>query len=532
MKLRWKEQTRAQKLAIIASGALFGCVLLGIVTFVIFCMDNLMHSDMSAEVLLSKLLSDQNRLITKDWYYSTEIRIVYTQLIMAPLFKLMHSYQLVKQTSVFICLILLAYAFVFLMKRFDTKLPVMLFGLALLFAPVSNEYFDMQLVGNFYTAQTVCTFMVLTFFLGKREGKRKVIVHYVAACVWGIVMGLSGLRYPASLYVPMVLAAFLYLSEKETLLSELRQDVKRALAAMEIGIYALVSLMGAGIGFLIHKFYLAPNYSFDTKVVRFVPLDEVPERFLQSIKLMLAFVGYREADVMTPMGVVNVLGFLFLLFLVTVVVCLFRKRKMLSDKERILLYYFLATFSINWYLLVFTDVLLQYRYWLPVYIVAILLVCIYFSKTDIGGALAKVLGIMLTGLVILGSLYAELLQDMKYNDCEKRYAYMAFLEQNDYDFGYASFWNASVSEYLSNGEIKFASLGLNDFTKPYDWLLPKAYYEEGFHRGKCFLLLANTEAAGMDKGDFVIMEDAVKVYTDEFYTIYEGQQDMYILDEE
>ena len=163
---------------------------------------------------------------------------------------------------------------------------------------------------------------------------------------------------------------------------------------------------------------------------------------------------------------------------------------------------------------------------------AILLVCIYFSKTDIGGALAKVLGIMLTGLVSLGSLYAELLQDMKYNDCEKRYAYMAFLEQNDYDFGYASFWNASVSEYLSNGEIKFASLGLNDFTKPYDWLLPKAYYEEGFHRGKCFLLLANTEAAGMDKGDFVIMEDAVKVYTDEFYTIYEGQQDMYILDEE
>ena len=132
-------------------------------------------------------------------------------------------------------------------------------------------------------------------------------------------------------------------------------------------------------------------------------------------------------------------------------------------------------------------------------------------------------------LVVLSSLYGELWQDVKYNDCAKRYAYMDFLENNDYDFGYATFWNASVTEYLSNGTIHVGNLGGSDGkAAPYEWLTPKEYYRSGFHHGKCFLLLARTEEAGMLKGDFTVMEDAACVYQDEYYAIYEGQQDMYL----
>ena len=70
----------------------------------------------------------------------------------------------------------------------------------------------------------------------------------------------------------------------------------------------------AGAGFLINKFILAANYSFDSQAVSFVPLSHVPERFLDSVRLMLELFGYREIGVVTGLGIVNAVKFLFFVF--------------------------------------------------------------------------------------------------------------------------------------------------------------------------------------------------------------------------
>ena len=105
------------------------------------------------------------------------------------------------------------------------------------------------------------------------------------------------------------------------------------------------------------------QYSFDTtSEVSFVPIDEIPDRFLTSIRLMLEFMGYRQIRVVTPLGIVNAVKCLFFLAFIAMIVALFRKRMELTGKERFLLYFFLMLFLINWYMLIFTDVLQQYRY--------------------------------------------------------------------------------------------------------------------------------------------------------------------------
>lgn len=530
MKKKWNTLAKKEKLLLIGSLGLFLMELVLLIMFVIFKMDNLMHSDMSAEVLLSKLLSKEHKLISSNWYYSTEIRIVYTHLIMTPLFAICKSYRLVKQISVVICMMLLMLSFLFLAKKVSNKACVIILGLALLFAPLSNEYLDMQLIGNFYTAQTICTFMVLGFFVKEHKNIKWFWIHSGIAFLWGIIMGLSGLRYLASLYAPMVLASLLYMADDKAFFTRLKTDFDGCKSRLAYFVYAVISMAGAFGGFVIHKAYLAKHFSFDQSSVTFVPLDEVPQRFLNSLKLMLEFVGYREKEVMTPIGIVNVINACLLIFIARVMISLWRQKNLLNTIERLLYYAALSVLFINWYLLVFTNVLMQYRYWLPVYIVTVVMIVIFWNHAGDMSQLWRIAWLLVSVCAIAGSLYAELWQDMHYNDCEKRYAYMEFLEKEGYDFGYASFWNASVSEYLSNGEIEFASLGLHEFSEPYDWLQPKAYYQAGYHKGKCFLLLANTEAAGMDKGDFVIMEDAKKVYTDEYYTIYEGQNDMYIVE--
>jgi hypothetical protein len=483
-------------------------------------------------VILSKLLADEHKLMTKNWYYSTELRVVYSQLIMTPLFYLFHNYRLVKQVSIVIFYVLLIFSYHKLVKRIRCGASLELLGLALLFAPLSNEYLDMLLIGCFYTSQVICTYLLLSLFLHEHKTDKKWLFHGIIFMIAAFILGLTGLRYLASLFLPLVAASFLVLCEVEEHFS--RESVQKA-AIREKLLYFVFSMSGlvtAALGFLVNKFFLAKHFSFDTtSEVAFVALSEVPDRFMASIRLMLEFVGYTQIQVTTPRGIVNVIKCAFFLLLMIATIYLWKNRHtILNLQEKLLLYYFVAAFLINWYMLIFTEVLLQYRYWLPIYVIGVMILLLFFKGYKPKNRLPQWTLIALCVMTVLGSLYGELWQDAKYNDCEKRYAYMEFLEANDYDFGYATFWNASVSEYLSNGNIHVASLGLNNLEEPYKWLQPKYYYEKGYHTGKCFLLLANSEAAGMEKGDFTIMDDAELVYKDEYYSIYEGEGGMYLFE--
>lgn len=505
--------------------ALFVAVLGALALFCIFCPDNLMHSDTTAEVVLSKLLAEEGGLLSKNWFYSTEIRIVYTHLIMIPLFWLFSDYTLVKFLSVFICYAILIFAYYMFGKRFSMERKWHFLCLALLFAPLSNEYLDMMFIGCFYTAQTICMYLVLSFILKEKKAGKMRVLRGVLLCVAALILGLSGLRYLASLYLPMLLAYVF------VVLAEPGQQKKENAGPI---LFSALMTGFAGVGFLINKFYLAVHYSFDTtSEVAFVPIAEVPERFLRSIRLMIEFMGYREIKVVSGLGAVNAVKCLFLLAFVGIMVWLWKNRmEMLSAAERFLLYFFVFLFLINWYMLIFTNVLMQYRYWLPVYVIGVLLIGIFMQKWNPQIKCQKVVMAVFLAGVVLASLYGELWQDVKYNDCEKRYGYMEFLEENDYDFGYATFWNASVTEYLADGKIKVGNLGgENGVAAPYEWLTPKSYYRAGFHEGKTFLLLARTEEVGMLKGDFTVMDDAECVYQDEYYAVYEGQQGMYFFSE-
>ena len=537
MDKQWKKKLYEYGFTIIT-----GVIILCLVLFCIFKPDNLMHSDTTAEVILSKLLADENKLITTSWFYSTEIRIVYSQLLMVPLFKIFDSYRLVKFLSVFIFYILMLWAYFFVCKRLEIKKQWSLIGLALFFSPLSNEYLDMMFIGCFYSSQAICTYVVLGivvswFVRGKKTEVEKLgkknwfLVSLIGTHIFSFVLGLSGLRYLASLFLPMMLAvAWILFTEEEDLF---KSNLVKNPWVVNL-IYTFSTLVCAGLGFLVNKFYLATHYSFDTtSEVVFVALSDVAERFLESLKLMVEFFGYYPVEVVSGRGIVNVLKMALFVFFVGVIIYLFRYRKAkLNRLQRFLLYYFLFLFLINWYMLIFTDVLMQYRYWIPVYMIGVLLVSVFFQVFTPKIPWQKEVYAICVALAALSSLYGELWQDAKYNDCEKRYAYMEFLEENDYTFGYATFWNASVTEYLSNGKMEVGNLGgENGVAAPFEWLCKKDLYKEGYHTGKTFLLLARTEEAGMLKGDFTVMPDGVKVYEDEYYAIYEGNG-MYLFSEE
>ncbi len=494
--------------------------LLALVLYTLLYLNHLMHSDMAAEVILSRLLADRGELISTEWFYSTEIRILYSQLVMTPLFLLIADFHTVKVLSVLIFLVLLILACYGFSKRLKLSAAAVLTVMMLLLSPWSNEYLDMMFLGNFYTPQTICMFLFLGLLLKERpEKKGSLWALRIGMAVFSLLLGLSGLRYLACLFVPLLLAvatqlfADAKLPEGRALLKDQR--------TVRLGFLAYLTGF-AGVGFLINKLYLATHYSFDkTSQVGFVPIADVPGRALDAVRLMLELLGYRQdVALMSPLGLVNVLKCAFFLVLLAAPVYLFiNRRELLDEEERFLLTYFIYLFLINLYMLVFTGVLQQYRYWIPVFVIDLFFVGFCFDRMIYANRLQKPVLCAFLCVAALSSLYGELWQDVKFDDCAKREGYMEFLEDSDYTFGYATFWNGPVTEYLSNGKIHVGNIGAED--KPYEWLTPKAYYRRGYVKGPVFMLLANTEEAGLLETDAPVMKDAVKVYGDEYYAIYE-----------
>ena len=79
---------------------LLGLIFLALVFLNAFWQDQWLDSDMAAEMIFSRLLAEEGHIFgTSDWYYSTEFRVLYTQLVMTPLFSFMDSWHLIRMLT-------------------------------------------------------------------------------------------------------------------------------------------------------------------------------------------------------------------------------------------------------------------------------------------------------------------------------------------------------------------------------------------------------------------------------------------------
>ena len=113
------------------------------------------------------------------------------------------------------------------------------------------------------------------------------------------------------------------------------------------------------------------------------------------------------------------------------------------------------------------------------------------------------------------------LKDYKEEYSEK-YAIIDTLEENDLQYGYASFWNAGIYTVASDFKLQINSVILegHDVT-PYYWLCDKKYYKEEYHSGKTFLLLQNDEYETYYGNNYMNLAygEPVDVITTDDYTI-------------
>lgn len=525
---------------------LLAAVFMLLLTMNILWGEHWLDSDMAAEMIFSKLLADEGKWIaTENWYYSTEFRVLYTQLIMVPLLHVLGNWHVIRVLTNVITYLLMLGAYFYCVKPFRIRRSTVVFSSVILLLPFSETFLTHMQMGNTYMWHVILILFAFGMFLRlslpgeMRRGALLVTgILYVALSV---VCGLSGVRYMLALQVPLCITAGIYslksdefaLLRSEFSTDHLWEQLRRVLSGERLA-YLLCSLLGllcAGIGYLVNVAVLGRKFQFQMyDATNFIKVFQgvLLERIQNTVGSLLQLFGYiEEKGFLSIRGLISLLAFGFLAGTVFLTVRCSRllagergslgtdwRNNMKQDASRqdrreetqqetserrvrlahssFVLWFFVTAFTLNTFVFLFTTSTIVARYYITVFLFVLPLLCIYYEYER------RLLDRLLLALLLCGALglaTAKCVYSFADKDKnEDRKPLAAYLEEQGYTFGYASYWNGNIMTELTDGAVEIANIHEIDRMDLFTWSSPVKYYREGYHSGKTFILLTSEEA--------------------------------------
>ena len=460
----------------------------------------LLDADESAEMVLANHLNETGRFLSRDWFYSTELRVLNTQIINKLALAIFpRNWHAARTLAIAILVLILLASYLYLVHVAELGWIGNLTALALV-VPFSTTYSYIVLYGSFYVPHVAITFVLLalTIQILKSSSDKKRWIYLCVACVLSLVAGLGGVRQFLVFHAPLFLTAFVLLFiEKHS------EDSMQAILKSEHGHFLLVSIaeaffcvLGVGINSVIlHRFYTFSEYTKTS-------LNSLKlSAFLDYLGQIIHIWGYEGcAELRDITGAAALCGLLSCaIYLLVTGFCLRRFRK-LSRKERLLLLFFICAVFTNVIFYLFANLPVP-RYLMPAAVMVLPLIPVALRQEDGFGRPWR-------ALLLVCFCFCMLVQSTNY------FWYYAFkdkgrvttdiqevagwLQEKGYSDGFATFWNSDILTELSDGAIETWTIdddtiesGWNSILL-YEWLQLRSHSTE-MPDGKVFLMLDDTE---------------------------------------
>lgn len=487
-----------------------------------------LDSDMAAEMMFSRLLAEEGRIIaTPNWYYSTEFRILYTQLIMGPLFLIMENWHAIRTITNVVFYIFLTASWFYFIKPFRVKRSLAVLAAVILLLPFSETMMTHVQMGNTYMSHMIISFLFFGMFLrlaaekGLKQMRRaELIVLYT---VLAVICGISGVRYLFVLQCPLVLAAFFFVLRSEPFQAFRGEMSRRHFREIVRGeefryfSYSVLGIVGSVAGYAVNVLYIGKKYVFQTyESTLFIPIyeGELFDRLQNAIGCLLMLFGYiPQKGVLSLRGIVTLSAFVLLFLFVWCTAKAFRE----TEGPRFFSVLFLVTaFCLNFFVFVFTTSTMVPRYYLTVFIFVLPVLCFYLEGRSPGFDRAAV-AVLLAGCLFLGTAKVVFSFVTVDKNAEK-YQVADFLRENGYHFGFATYTNGNIVTEITNGEVEIANVGDPEHLEYFTWSSPVRYYESGYCGGEVFLLLTAEEESTF--ADASALQVGDRVYGDSSYAVY------------
>lgn len=271
--------------------------------FMPICNETLMDSDMASDMILAHLLSQEGGILSTKWYYSTELHVLHTQLISAPLFWITDNWYVVHTASNAILYLLLLLSAYYCCRQLRIRKGFPVVGI-LLMTPLNVHYTNNILSRACYIPYLVISFCLMGMLLQQARTasrwKRSALVGGAALLSFGA--GLGGMRQPVVFHAPFLLAT-IYLCVYTHRNAEKGGPALAALSRRLLTPSILAAVM-AGAGTLINEVVLARYYTFDHYKLSFIPFDL--DRVIDVLRDTIGFFGYQTGE----FSIRTILGFL------------------------------------------------------------------------------------------------------------------------------------------------------------------------------------------------------------------------------
>lgn len=488
---------------------------------------------MASELILEQSLSERNQMFHSGWYYSTELRILNTLLVRAPLFKIFSDWTTVRTVgnALLFCFMLCSY--LVLLKYLKVDIEFSLLTAAMLLCPFSRIWLNIMYEGAYYIPHVTITFFYLTLFLmvektgheANRIKKRGILAGYL---LLSVILGMSGIRYMLNIQLPILMTSALLVlfnrNYQEIREKPTAENLKKALK-WKPTLYFLLSLIGAAVtvlGYFISERLLSRVFRFHSySNNKFKIFSEVPllTQFSKLTEDLLGLLGYSQGVKLFSLQGIRNIAVLLLLLLFILMFIKILNTKNLSYEKKFTAVFFISSFLISSATFILLDTYTS-RYYIPVLAAAVPAAAIYWQEEE-----KKLDRIFIGGGCIAAALIIGLLVWKEYAfDCRdnknNREDVLAYLLDNDLTFGYATFWNGNVLTELSNGEVEVAGVSTinKDSISYFQWLTFAKYHEPGYHEGKVFILLAKSELEAFQSTE--LSKEGELAYQDSGYTVY------------
>lgn len=477
--------------------ALFLLVVVAFGAFMLAHTTSMLDPDMSSELVMSKLLNEEGKPISDSWYYSTEVDVINTQLIYAPLFGLTNNWHAVRLVGNAILTLMLLLSAAFACWRLGIRRMMPLAGILLL-SPLCILYFNAVLLGSYYVPQLIFSFVLLGLLAQSIQSCQRRLGTLFALFVVSLASGLNGMRQLALFHAPVLPACLM-------LMLLYRRSPDAARVRRLLGAYA-AALLGGIVGWLINAACLAPRYGVVSNIDEVFPIGLHFQALGEVLGGMGAFFGLRELPFSTQDVLSSLFALGFLTFSAISAVAALRAQSRSPEHALLAL---TALCGAGVYLAVYTFTSMPYHanYCIPFLIFFCLLPAALLERLPnlriAFPALLCCLALLFGGSVLSCRTYAyenAALPHLRWfkNDNAELIELADELLAKGYDTGYSTFWHAgnSMTE-LSNGAIEmyhWNGLGeplceKDDIDNLYPWLQKKSHFDQP-PQGRFFLMFS------------------------------------------
>lgn len=406
----------------------------------------LTDSDMTAELLLAKRLSEVGGVLTTSYFYGTEIRVLNVQIVYSLLMRFTNDWHMVRFLGTMIfCLMMLAGLYYLLRQAGHASVFPIIATVFLL--PFSHPYYRFILRHTGYYTHVILSFFSLGMLL--HYAKVNSILGRAALLTGMLVIaggtGMNGMRQVILFYLPVFCTCAF-----QSILEFRKKDWDKVTKRMLAG--SCACLLAAGMGYLFNSRFLAEYYVFQSyDNINFANFSfDGLERVISGIFTSSGFSGHAIFSNYFFFAVSGILVVCLTVYSAYAVL----KAKDTSRQESFLVLVLIFSACLFTGIYTFTSMGYADRYNLPLIVLFFPVIGIAYDKLlkrkdfllKAGFALAMVF-IVISGCVRWELYFAS--------DNTKEQREMAqFLLEKDVKKGYAMYWTGTVMTELTDGEIE------------------------------------------------------------------------------